>query len=588
MNNRIEIGHLAPFWGDDFKKLKYTKQGVTEEEIKAWEKQGYSENYVKSFTGSLYDSTNVMPEWVDRMTNLFGMHKQTYTVYRMETCEIMPSHSDHFRTYCRLNDTTPDKVNRVVLMLEDWKPGHYFEINGVGVVNWKAGDYFRWQGDIPHAASNIGTQPRYTLQITGLPIAAGQLNDFYAFNIPGFLDTEGHPFMYREVAPKINKSNDENYRYMVYMDNGFINQLNDVTHDDATIDLLNKDGVHIYLYEPICSYHKNAQESLYAPYTKHNQGFYSEFDYDIKPEDLRAEELDSILDYATRNRLTNVTVHTGDYDIDKWYPYYSEKLTLVCDDLFLKCQKKISYLNYEFSPQFHKTFVCLNWRYTKHRQLTATYLAGENGYLSWHHSAEFDSVLQNCPFKLESWNLLYPDLYKRLQEKTQWVNDHGPFSVDIKSTTCTHVTNPWAVDIWPKVPEYDPGNTPALYNTMSNNLASVYRDSFVDIITETRFGQPTANFSEKVFQAIQYQKPFIVVGPPKTLEYIRSLGFKTFDGYWDESYDEYYHHGERLAKIFQLINTLADMPLTEQRQLYDDMYPVIQHNLNRFKEFIEQ
>ena len=51
--------------------------------------------------------------------------------------------------------------------MEDWKPGHYLEFNGEGWTNWSAGDYAIWSADVPHAASNIGVDPRYTLQITG-------------------------------------------------------------------------------------------------------------------------------------------------------------------------------------------------------------------------------------------------------------------------------------------------------------------------------------------------------------------------------------------------------------------------------------
>ena len=40
-------------------------------------------------------------------------------------------------------------------------------VSHVGVVNYKAGEYVLWAPDVPHAASNIGVEPRYTLQITG-------------------------------------------------------------------------------------------------------------------------------------------------------------------------------------------------------------------------------------------------------------------------------------------------------------------------------------------------------------------------------------------------------------------------------------
>jgi hypothetical protein len=166
MEDRIQIGHVVRYWGDDFKELSFIRPPTEELQVLMWQDMGY--DYVKSFVGSLYDNSNPMPDWVDRFERMFGLSKQSYTIYRMNTLEIMPVHSDHFRTYCRLNDCTLDQVWRVVVMLEDWKPGHYFELDGVGYVNWKAGDWFKWRGDAPHAAANIGIEPRYTLQITGV------------------------------------------------------------------------------------------------------------------------------------------------------------------------------------------------------------------------------------------------------------------------------------------------------------------------------------------------------------------------------------------------------------------------------------
>ena len=58
-------------------------------------------------------------------------------------------------------------IGRALVMLEDWKPGHYLDLDDVAVTDWKAGDYFWWTDDTPHTAANIGTEDRYTLQITG-------------------------------------------------------------------------------------------------------------------------------------------------------------------------------------------------------------------------------------------------------------------------------------------------------------------------------------------------------------------------------------------------------------------------------------
>ena len=579
-NDRVETGHISRFWNEDFKSLPFVKQPITEEEILNWQSQGY--DHVKSFSGSMYDSRNTMPDWVLNMSRMFGMYNQTYTMYRMTTLEIMPVHSDHFNTYCRLHDTTSEKVQRVILMLEDWKPGHYFELNGIGYVNWKAGDWFKWTGDVPHAASNIGIEPRYTLQITGMPVTSGQMNKLVINNVPDIENNDSHPFITNEVLPKI-----PNEHVMVFMQNGHISDLDDITHSSASSELLNNNGLHIYLYEPMCSYHKDSTASEYPPYTRHNQNFYSEFKHPISPNELRAEELDSIYQYATRNNLTNVTVHTGDYNVSMWYTHYTDRLTLICDDLFLKTQKKIRNLNETFKNQFNNKFVCLNWRFTNHRQLVSTFLAGETNNLSWYHKTAFENLNKNLFFDLALWEQTHSKHYTKLRSKCDLVNERSPFAVDISSSEAIIVDNPYAVNIWPTANGYSSGETPALRNILGNNLSAVYINSFVDVINETRFAQPTANFSEKVFQAMQYQKPFIVVGPPKTLEYIRSLGFKTFNDYWDESYDDELHHGERLAKIFDVLEKIINTPDSELREMYDNMRTTVKHNLNRYKEFIQ-
>jgi len=189
-------------------------------------------------------------------------------------------------------------------------------------------------------------------------------------------------------------------------------------------------------------------------------------------------------------------------------------------------------------------------------------------------------------FDLSLWEHIHTKHYCKLKNNCDLVMKNAPFIVDIPAIAPIEIDDPYLFDIWPTANGYSAGETPALRNILGNNLSAVYTNSFVDVINETRFAQPTANFSEKVFQAIQYQKPFIVVGPPKTLEYIRSLGFKTFNDFWDESYDDELHHGERLAKIFDVLEQIINTPTDELRNMYDNMRSILEHNLNKYKEFI--
>jgi hypothetical protein len=157
-------GFVPRLWNDEYKNFEYVRQPITGEEANTWKAQGYTHN---TTTGKMYDSRKPMPDWVEQVAKLINLKNAGFVFYRMDTLDIMPTHVDHFNTYCRVFNQERKDVRRAIVFLEDWKPGHYFEVNGSAVVNYKAGEYVLWEPDVPHAASNIGVDPRYTLQITG-------------------------------------------------------------------------------------------------------------------------------------------------------------------------------------------------------------------------------------------------------------------------------------------------------------------------------------------------------------------------------------------------------------------------------------
>jgi hypothetical protein len=157
-------GHITLERSDEYRHLMYNRQPLTDAELIAWREQGYTHEH---FTGMMYDSKNPMPSWVVDIAQKIGLDNCGFVFYKMETGNIMPVHVDHYRQYCNVFNVNRNKVWRAVVFLEDWKSGHYFEIDGVAICNYRAGEYILWSADTPHAASNIGTLDRYTLQITG-------------------------------------------------------------------------------------------------------------------------------------------------------------------------------------------------------------------------------------------------------------------------------------------------------------------------------------------------------------------------------------------------------------------------------------
>ena len=157
-------GKVKVVWDDSYKSLPFEREPIQEYEIRKWRQLGYTHD---SFSGKMYSSRNPMPEWVYDVSQEIGLYDPGFVIYKMSTLEIMPEHTDHYETYSKVFGVNRSDIYRAVVFLEDWQPGHYSEMSHTGIVNWQAGDFVIWSADTPHAAANIGTQPRYTLQITG-------------------------------------------------------------------------------------------------------------------------------------------------------------------------------------------------------------------------------------------------------------------------------------------------------------------------------------------------------------------------------------------------------------------------------------
>ena len=81
----------------------------------------------------------------------------------------LPEHQDKYGFYAKnFNVTDLEKIYRAVVFLEDHKPGHFLTVKDKVYSSWKAGDVAEWKGTTPHSAINLGLEPRYTLQITGI------------------------------------------------------------------------------------------------------------------------------------------------------------------------------------------------------------------------------------------------------------------------------------------------------------------------------------------------------------------------------------------------------------------------------------
>jgi len=160
---------IPVFWSDEYKSLNYVHEQFNDSEsLKKWKALGYSDKV----TGDMCDMRSPQPKCNNQFINIFtemGWKDIGTSYYRMDTGTVLPTHSDLYLRYIELYNLQGQEqhIRRAVIFLEDWRPGHYSEINGEGMSFWTAGTTLEWQYDAPHAAANIGIDPRYTLQLTG-------------------------------------------------------------------------------------------------------------------------------------------------------------------------------------------------------------------------------------------------------------------------------------------------------------------------------------------------------------------------------------------------------------------------------------
>jgi hypothetical protein len=160
---------IPKFWDNEYKTLEYIEEEFNDpESMSLWKQQGYT----SKFTGAMCDMRSTQPSWNDKFLSIYealGWKNIGTSYYRMGADTVLPTHSDLYVKYVKLYNLQGQehRIRRAIVFLEDWKAGHYSEINGTGFVNWSAGDVLEWEYDTPHAAANIGIEDRYTLQITG-------------------------------------------------------------------------------------------------------------------------------------------------------------------------------------------------------------------------------------------------------------------------------------------------------------------------------------------------------------------------------------------------------------------------------------
>lgn len=370
--------------------------------------------------------------------------------------------------------------------------------------------------------------------------------------------------------------------HMLYTGMGSIKQFETLTYDTDTIEYLNKQGLHIYLYETTVV-DLPPKKTFYVNHNKSYSADYLQFRFESDKE-FYVLEFESIEQFVQANQLTNVTVFTCEGDTSKLANRYS--FNIKSKEIFLisllketdteitgyKINKKL--VEY-FDPNIitHK-FWLGNWRYDVHRHILCAYLADKSVKMSWYYNSIFDDVKKFFWFDIHSWQQKFPAEYVKLIDGVNLLNSKTPWILDIKAPAIPVDTNlMWTI---PTEQFYCPSSSSTPYES--------YINSFCAIVTESNFAHPFPMFSEKVINAMKAGRPFIVASSAGTLEYLRQHGFKTFSEFWDESYDTEPNHELRLQKIMQLVDYIDSMSIDELKELYSKIKPTVEYNFRWLNE----
>ena len=139
-------------------------------------------------------------------------------------------------------------------------------------------------------------------------------------------------------------------------------------------------------------------------------------------------------------------------------------------------------------------------------------------------------------------------------------------------------TSPWTFDY--KISLDDESITP---ETLMKP-GEYFRQTFCSIVYEALWDIHQVFFTEKINKCILTGHPFIVISSPKYISFMKRVGFKTFDKWWDESYDIEIDDNKRKEKIKNIILEISSWSLEKCESIYKEMIPVLKYNQEILKD----
>ena len=223
---------------------------------------------------------------------------------------------------------------------------------------------------------------------------------------------------------------------------------------------------------------------------------------------------------------------------------------------YIDIQKEIEYKSENINNI--KPFLKVNRTGRPERNLFMLYINKHNLYNKFkisfpNYQEEGYDAYTKSNFK----SLLDEDNIKSLKEKT-------PFNIDN-----TDATN-----------HGPPGVSEGKFDADLPFHPKHYRDTFISIVFCAFPFDKACHLHSSTFNPIYCGHPIIQFGPKGSLAELKNRGFKTFNKWWDESYDDIIYDWDRFKAVCSLVHLLSTKSKEELLEMYKDMKDVLQHNSN--------
>ena len=223
-------------------------------------------------------------------------------------------------------------------------------------------------------------------------------------------------------------------------------------------------------------------------------------------------------------------------------------------------------------------------RYTEPKETTHKFSVFSRNYYPWRLSIFLEllnrGVLENTNYSFHNYNPYNENVTFPLSTVKEHVIQEG-YELTPK------------VEKWVNKVPYDLGNkeqkwSNVVYDALENSDIHIVIESHFDPFLGPNFEWAKNNYNaknispgfitEKVWKAVSCKKPFILAATPYILRDFKKLGYKTFDGFIDESYDEIEDDKLRLKALVTEIERINNLPSEEYHQLLEGVKEVVNYN----------